>query len=753
MIWRRWQHYLVPAIMLALALGVRLDQPQLLVTLQNRIFDTYQQIKPRSYEPVPVRIVDIDDESLNALGQWPWPRKQVADLVVRLFNAGAATVVFDIVFAEPDRTSPREIVKLWPELPAFQALKDDLSGLPDNDELLAEIIAQAPVVTGFALVDGNVNRYPLGTPEKWGVAIAGDDPKAFLPSYRGAQPSLEVLEKAASGNGSFNMVPDRDNLVRRVPTFVRIEDRLYPSLVLEALRVAQGASTYILKGSGANLEESFGEHTGLNHVKVGRLEIPTDANGQMWVHYTRPVPERSVPVWKFYAEELGRPDETFDPALIEGNIIFIGTSAAGLKDLRATPLAAALPGTEVHAQATEQILLDDFLERPDWADGAELLFILLLGIALIVALPYLGAAWCAVIGAAGAAGGIFFSWQMYDLARLLVDPVVPALSVLLVYLASSLLNFLRSEREKRQVRGAFSQYLSPALVEQLARQPERLRLGGETKEMTFLFCDVRGFTAISERFKGNPQGLTFLINRLLTPLTAQILQREGTIDKYMGDCIMAFWNAPLDDAEHARHACVSALAMMEAMRVLNAEREEEAKAEQVPFLPLNVGIGLNTGACVVGNMGSDQRFDYSVLGDAVNLASRLEGQSKNYGVDIVVGDSTRQQASDFAVLELDRIAVKGKSEAETIHCLLGDSGLAESDAFRAHAERHEVLLPTYRSQQWADARRLLDECRKLDAACTGKLAALYDMYEARIDDYEKNPPPADWDGVYVATSK
>jgi adenylate cyclase len=278
-----------------------------------------------------------------------------------------------------------------------------------------------------------------------------------------------------------------------------------------------------------------------------------------------------------------------------------------------------------------------------------------------------------------------------------------------------------------------------------------LKLGGETREMTFLFCDVRGFTTISETFKSHPHGLTRLINRLLTPLTNVILDNRGTIDKYMGDCIMAFWNAPLDDETHAEDACESALKMYVALEKLNKERENEAAEEGVEFLPLNVGIGINTGECVVGNMGSDQRFDYSVLGDPVNLAARLESQSKNYGVGVVLGSETVNQINGaYATLELDLIEVKGKTEAVDIYCLYGDAARAKSPEFLDHKKTHDAMLTLFRQQKWDEAEALIRECREKS---DGELGEFYDLYEERIADYRATPPPKDWDGVFVATTK
>ena len=554
--------------------------------------------------------------------------------------------------------------------------------------------------------------------------------------------TLPEIEAAAAGNGSFSIESEADSIIRRVPLLFRQGDTLYLSLAAEVLRVAQGAKTFIVKSSGGSGEQAFGEHTGINHVKIGRIVVPTDAQGRMWIHFTEDVPERRIPAWELFAED-------FDPARIGGNIVLLGTSAAGLKDLRATPLNPVMAGVEVHAQAIEQMLLGYFLERPDWADGAEIIYLLLLGAVLIFLLPRLGALWCAVLAVAGIGAAIAASWLAFTELRLLLDPVFPSLVVLLVYLAGSLINYLRSEIERNQVRGAFSRYMSPALVEELARNPDKLVLGGEMKDMTLLFADIRGFTSISELFKGDPQGLTRLINRFLTPMTDMILERSGTIDKYMGDCIMAFWNAPLDDAEHGRHACDSALAMFGELDTLNATIKAERESAGELFRPINIGIGLNSGECCVGNMGSGQRFDYSVLGDTVNLAARLEGQSKNYGVGIVIGEATRDEAPQHASLELDLIKVKGKEEAVRIFSLLGDAAYRESAEFAALEDRHAAMLAAYRGQEWARARQLLAECRELD----GTLDTLYDLYAERLDDFEAHPPGAEWDGVFVATSK
>ena len=351
-----------------------------------------------------------------------------------------------------------------------------------------------------------------------------------------------------------------------------------------------------------------------------------------------------------------------------------------------------------------------------------------------------------VIGAA-----FYISVRLFVDEKTLFDPTFAGFSTFVIYFGNTFANYLRDANEKKQIRGAFSQYLSPALVEQLAEDPDKLVLGGETKKMTFLFCDVRGFTTISESFKSDPQGLTKLINRFLTPLTNEIINVNGTIDKYMGDCIMAFWNAPIDVDGHEKMACDATLRMHAVMKDLNAEREKEAKSENKKYLELKIGIGLNTGGCVVGNMGSDQRFDYSVLGDSVNLAARLEGQSKSYGVKTVIGPETNESVKEsFATLQLDMIAVKGKKEAVTIYTLVGDLEFKNSSEFKNLALKHEKILKNYFSQNWENC---LIEMKVAKSLCNNIMTEYYEIMSERINEFKQSPLPKDWDGVYVATSK
>jgi len=731
--------WLAPLLALGLGLLLRAAEPGPVQELQLQAFDRFQRLAPRPYTDVPVRIVDIDDASLARIGQWPWPRSEVAALVDRLFERGAAVVAFDAVFAEPDRTSPARLLDAVLGLPIDARLRGQIAALPDHDALLAQAFARGPVVTGFAFTDAKGGRPPRAAA---GFNYAGD-PFAHLAPRAGTVLNLPELEAAASGNGALSVDPDTDGVHRRVPLLFSHGGALYPSLAAEAIRVATGAHAYSVKTAGASGELSFGENTGITQLRIGKqYTVPTSSRGELWIWYTEPAPARSVPAWRVLEEGVDLPE-------IAGAIALVGASASGLRDVAATPLDPGASGVSVHAAAIEQILLGQYLERPDWATGAELAYMAALGLLLALLIPRLGAIGTAALGVSGIAVAIALSWHAYRAWHWLLDPTYPCLAALGVYLVGSLQNYLRSEAQRRRVRGAFSRYLAPSLVDELAAHPEKLHLGGEMREMTLLFCDLRGFTSIAEQL--DAEALTHLINRFLTPMTEVILSRRGCIDKYMGDCVMAFWNAPLDDPEHPRHACEAALAMTDALRELNQDlaRSDGRFGRSLP--PLAMGIGINTGPCCVGNMGSEQRFDYSAIGDEVNLASRLEGQSRHYGLSIVVAEPTRARAPSLAYLELDRIRVKGRQQPVRIHALLGGEELASSPAFRDLVRAHDAMLAAYRAQRWDEAAAGVGECRRRAAELP--LGDLYRLHEARIAAFRVAPPPADWDGVHVAATK
>ncbi|MEM7123723.1 MAG: adenylate/guanylate cyclase domain-containing protein [Pseudomonadota bacterium] len=731
--------YGIALVLLAGMIWLRIADPVPLQTLENKVFDFYQQLQPRELpeQPLPVRIVDLDEKSFGELGQWPWPRNLFANLVSRLVDDyRVASVGFDIVFAEPDRLTPDQLIESLEGLDAETERR--LMELTNNDATLAQAISGKPVVLGQVASDFGELPLEANEPLKTGIAMVGDgnadDIVKQIRSFSGMIRNLRILEDSATGIGSFSVVPDADGIIRRVPLIVAVGEQIYPALSIETLRVAYpDITTLLIKYGQAGA-------TSVNFTQD--LGIPIDRHGEA-TFYQAPYSQHR------YVSAVDVINGEVPPELLTGHIVFIGTSAAGQGDIRSTPLNPALPGVEVHAQIVENMLTGALLSRPTEANVIEGLVILVTGLVLLIGLPLVGAVWSLIAVSVINAGLIGTSWYMFTNEGVLVGVAYPLICSFLLYMFLTYMSYMREELSKKQVRSAFSQYLSPTMVEQLAKDPDKLQLGGEMRNMTLLFSDIRGFTAISEQFRGNPVGLVSLINRFLTPMTGIILERKGTIDKYMGDCIMAFWNAPIEDEDQIDHACDAALTMVERTNALNDQIERECEAEGRPFFPIKMGVGINTGEVFVGNMGSDQRFDYSVIGDDVNLASRLEGQSKTYGVLIVVGESTQQGADRFASLELDLIRVKGKQEAVRIFTLLGREDTKGSDAFAELSKTHQDMLDAYRAQRWDDAKGLIDSCRQLEPA----LGELYDLYCERVDTFRAEPPGADWDGVFTAETK
>jgi adenylate cyclase len=714
-------------------LFIQIKSPYPVEFLRVKTFDMFQRAQPREVISRPVTIVDLDEESLAEIGQWPWPRTIIADMVTNLFKMGAGVVAFDIAFPEADRLSPSLITQnvrgLDPEMAAA------LNKLPSNDDYFANVIKQTRVVLGQAGFDRVIEDQVRRPPPKKSIAFRGDKPNDFVPILPSLVRNVPEIENVAAGHGFFSLFPEPDGIVRRVPTLFQFDDNIYTGLSVEMLRVATGRKTILVTSNAGGVQE----------VAIAKgLTLPTDQKGRVWPYFSKHDKAKYVSARDVLSGVV-------DPEKIKGKLLIVGTSAVGLLDIRATPVEATLPGVEVHANVIESVVDKAFLSRPNNMNGAEFMLTLFAGLVMIILVPMIGAKWTLILFVllAGGSGGA--SWYLFSEQRILFDAGFAMLSTLGIYIQLTYMGYAAEEAQKKQVRSAFSHYMSPALVERLAEDPSSLKLGGENRVMTLLFCDVRGFTSISELF--DAEGLTKLINKFLTPLTNVILNRQGTIDKYMGDCIMAFWNAPLDVANHEREGCISALEMISSLEILNIQLEKEAEEEGRPHIPLRIGIGLNTGLCCVGNMGSDARFDYSVLGDAVNLASRLEGQSKTYGVTIVIGEETYKNVHDLACIELDLIMVKGKTEAVRIFSVLGDDKMAVVPEFLTYASYHSELLVAFRSQQWAKVREMEVTARKMVDDLGLIHNGLYDLYDERMAEYEINPPGPDWDGVFKATSK
>ena len=695
-------HLALTAAILALAVAVRIADPDPVARLRLSIFDSFLTLKPRAPDPaLPVRIVDIDEASLEKIGQWPWPRSEIAHIVERLAEAGAKTIAIDLILSEPDRLSPAALARQVESRQDLAPIAAELATLPSNDDLLAQAITRVPVVTGLA-GETAIERKPR--PPKARFAIAGDDPLLFVPSFAGAIEPLPVLANAAAGAGVVNWIPAKDQIVRHVPLLASLDGVLVPGLALETLRTGLGQTTAFIRSSGGSGVTAFGQKTGVETVRIGQIVLPTGPDGQLWLNFAPHDRTRYISAHRIL-------DGAFDKDEIAGRHILIGSSATGLLDLRATPLAPSVPGVEIHAQAVEQMLSGEHLVRPAFATGAELMFLLAAGALVASLIRRSGALMAAAIAAAAIAAVASGSWWAFSAGGYLFDPIYPSLALVAVYLSGSLLSYVRTETDRARVKRAFGHYVAAPLVEQLAADPSRLKLGGETREVTLLFADVRGFSRLSEGM--DAETLIQFVNRLFTPLSEIILDHRGTIDKFMGDAVMAFWNAPIADPAHAEQACRAALAMQARLERLNREEAARRAAAGETALPIRIGIGLNTGPCCVGNVGSPQRFDYSVLGDAVNTASRIQDTTKIYGAPIIAGERTASEASAFAFLEIDTAArLRGKDRPERLFALVGDETVAASDAFATLSRLYTELKGAIASNETARARTLIAECRE-----------------------------------------
>ena len=669
--------------------GIRFADPWFLDVVRLKALDQHQRNQTQESLDNLVT-VEINNETLRKKGQWPWDRKTLSNEIIRLYESGAGMVVLPILFAQPDRFG--------------------------GDDTLADVLNQTPTIIGQipTIQEGNsgVTR---------GVATVGEPWNGWVYQYPGAIGPIPLLAENSHAVGMMIIAPEKDGVVRRMPLVVAVGDELYPSMSMEILRMAAGDISYQMKTGVAGVEK----------LRIPKFKmIDTDAHGNIWLDFKWKTPTYAL------HEEL--PDLT-------GKIVIVSITASGLDSAVSTPVGVIYSHDLIGASVAT-MMTGRNITRPYWTNLAELGASF--GLALVVMIAVLLLPWYfgAALMPATIVGLFYGSSHLFTKHDYLVDWSYPVLTVFIAWSIAAFLRFMEEHKLRMQIKKQFEHYLAPAMVKKLQKNPDLLKLGGDTRELTLLFCDIRGFTPISEQFKTNPQGLTKLINRFLTPMTDIIMNNGGTIDKYMGDCIMAFWNAPLDVEDQRKLAIKTSHEMIEHLKKLNAELEAENS------LPINIGIGLNTGDVVVGNMGSNQRFDYSCLGDAVNLASRLEGQSKGYGVGLILGEETARDMDDeFVILELDKIAVKGKTEGVKIFTSLGTHEELMGTMNYVMAQRqHEKFIHWYRSKAWKLARKWVDD---LENEFGGMMKGYYSMMRDRIEELEKEDLPDDWDGVYRATTK
>ena len=684
-------------ITLALVVGVRFADPSFVESVRLRYFD--QLITSQPSKDIPVHTVNIDEAALDKYGQFPFPRGDYARIVHELYDHGAGLVVFNVLMPEKDRFK--------------------------QDAVLAGIMKDFPTVLPSVATPGKSKNAGHTT----SVQAVGQDPSGRVVEYPGLISNVDVIDNAAVGVGIVNTFPEIDGVVRRMPLVIAVPNNhllpldqqqmiLHPALSLETLRVAAGDT---------KIQVKFGDK-GVEALRVPKLNrINTDDLSRIWVDWSSTPKEHSL-------ANL--------PKDFKGEIVIVGLSAAGLVQPVATAKGEVWP-QYLQAATLGTMLSGTTIQRPSYADDLEVAAILVAGVLLIFLMrwTYVGIAATVVTIGAVISGSIY----TYSHFLFLFDSTAFAVGVGVVALHAYMVKFVSEFLQKQQIRKQFQSYLSPDLVAKLVKDPSLLRLGGEEKELSIMFTDVRGFTSISEHYGKDVQGLTKIMNRYMTAMTRTILETGGTLDKYIGDAQMAFWNAPLDETKHCKDAVKAALEMLGSLDGFN----KEIAPEGVP--PFGMGIGINTGNVVVGNMGSEQRFDYTCLGDAVNLASRLEGQSKNYGVLIVLGPVTAERVSDeYFTIPLDCIAVKGKKEGVNISTVFYNPPENKMAEWLHNRQLHNLMLDYYRKQDWKKAEALVETLKgKFD----GQMDHYYELWIERIEEMRTAGLPSDWDGVFRATSK
>lgn len=703
-----------------------------LLRLDSLVYDL--TLKPVLQRPIsseiPILIIDLDEKSLRAEGRWPWPRNKIATLVEKLQAAGVVVIAFDMTFTKPEANIAEAIqYHLQQHSPEKVGLAESIAEISqkfDNDAILADALSKGDIALGVVFNNEKPNPEGALPPPiiRLGENVRDNFVITTLHNYRG---NLPMLQQAAGYAGFITTIPDNDGVLRRTPLVIRYNNDIYPSLALETARL------YLLEDNIQLHIAQIHDIKVVESVRVGKdLIVATDATGQILIPYHGP--GGSFP----YVSATDVLHDNFDPKQLEGSIVFIGTTALGLADLIATPVDNVYPGVEAHANVTSGILNKYFIYTPDWAAGAEILAIIILGLTLPIIFAYLSA----IILTLSTIGllTLLFSANLWLLQStgIVLSPVLPAITILALATIDMIYGFLFETRRRQELKHMFGQYVPPAHVDEMSKQHGDFGFSGETREMTVLFADIRNFTGFSEHLSAVE--VKELLNRFFTPMTQAIFNNDGTIDKYVGDMVMAFWGAPLEEPEHAKLSINTAFDMIKATQQLNIEFAKNGLPE------INIGVGINTGIMNVGDMGSTFRRSYTVIGDAVNLASRMEGLTKYYGVNIVVSEDTALEQKDFVFRKLDRVAVKGKTQAVKVFqpmCIKE----ALTNTMQETLNIYHKGLEHYFNQNWNEAGNIFDTLNKQDAQ------TLYKLYLDRINAFKKTPPPKDWDGITVRQTK
>lgn len=711
----RWFFRLLGGLLVVCGCIVRIADPFPVEVLRLNYFDYLQRLSPRPFNPdLPVRVVDIDESSLTEIGQWPWPRTTTAKLVERLESYGAASIAFDMLFAEPDRYSPARLF----EDPVFSRLlreDTDVAEL-DNDQRFSDAISQRPVALGVAARIDKVEKEIL---PRAGIIEIGENPGQKIPQVLHWTPLATPLDQTAVGIGGVNVSPVGElAVVRTVPLLWRGPSGILPSLSIEALRLALGEQNIFIDGA----QEESGV---ILSMSMGAFTIPTTETGHLWLHYRKDDPA----LYLSAADILRESDNDWLRSQIEGRIILVGTSAAGLLDIRETPLGQSVPGVSIHAQVIEQVIDGKMLQRSDITAALELIAYLALGLIVTAVMSISGAVFSLVAGGVAASVVLLLSWFVFQSNSVLFDATFPMVGGMVNFGILAGFQFIATERDKRAIKRSFGHYVAPEILEQMEESRRDVQLGGETQEITVMFVDIRGFTSLSEKMPA--LDLVALLNELFTSLGAEILAESGTIDKFIGDSIMAFWNAPVRMADHPKLGAKAGLRMRSALTQFNQEREKNSR----PFI--KIAIGCATGRACVGNIGSQSRFNYTVIGDVVNVAARIEAMCRHVSYDILVSQSTADcSGAELALLEAGTTQLKGKSVSETIFVVVGGAEVKTSAAFRKLERLHEELLEKIQSAASMEILgHAVEQCKLIAVEVEPNLAGFYDGVLNRTEDF------------------
>ena len=734
----------IALLLTLMVLGIYYLDPQFLNLLELKTLDLRFLSRGKIPTSDKVALVTIDEKSLDELGRWPWPRTRMAQLLDALVKAEAKVVGFDIVWAEPDENSElkslnavkRKVADLKLKNPDLDRYLDGALKRADSDRILADSLARSHrAILGYFFQfspregSGKKEKAPpqdLPPLTPFNVVKFTSEEAARVNLFKAEYPevNIPILSRAGEGAGYFNIFPDRDGTVRWAPLVIQYQDQYYCSLSLAVLQKYLDNPPL-----GLRIAEF-----GVEQMRLGNLPIPTNEEGRLLINYRGP--QKTFPHYSATDVIHGRiPDRAF-----QGKIVLVGATAIGIYDIRVTPFEHVFPGLEIHANVIDSILQGDFLHRPNWITLVDILVIAVLGLALGALLHRVRAHWGALIGGALFLSILVLGKILFEARGVWMNLTYPTLNLVFIYLGVTGYRYMTEEKEKKKIRGAFQYYLTASVVEEMLKNPDKLKLGGEKKDLTVLFSDIRGFTSISERM--TPEGLVKFLNEYLTAMTDVVFKHDGLLDKYIGDAVMAVWGAPLDQPDHARRACLTALDMLDELHCL----QKKWSAEGLPAL--NIGIGINAGPMVVGNMGSNRRFNYTVMGDSVNTGSRLEGLNKTYGTNIIASEMTFEKVrEEFLGRELDLVRVKGKDRPVKIYELLSPVKTASPDQ-QALAGSFRDALAEYRKRNWARARQAFQAVlTQFPQDGPAKL------YLERCGALSQNPPAADWDGVYTMTTK